>query len=128
MRIVTLLAVAFLVLMPSFASADDTLVKFVGGAASTTMGSYNPVDVLIQSAVEQNKTLFTPLSLRNFGEGWLEPWIPPPRAANGIWCGAAGSTPSTVSSSAKSIQRLPSMRVHRVRATNTWAPQHCSSR
>jgi outer membrane putative beta-barrel porin/alpha-amylase len=78
MRVVTLIAVGFLVLMPSLASADDTLVKFVGGAASTTIGSYNPVDVLIQSAVEQNKTPFTPLRLRNFGEGWLEPWIPPP--------------------------------------------------
>ena len=54
MRVVTLIAVGFLVLMPSLASADDTLVKFVGGAASTTIGSYNPVDVLVQSAVKQN--------------------------------------------------------------------------
>jgi len=103
MRIVRLLAVGLLVLTPSLAWADDTLVKFGGGAASTTIGSYslggvaastttgpyNPFDVLIQSAVEQNKTPFTPLSLWNFGEGWLEPWIPPPngeqRLVRGGW-------------------------------------------
>jgi hypothetical protein len=89
MRIVTLLAVGFLVLMPSLASADDTLVKFGSGAASTTMGSYSLGDVLIQSAVGQNKTTFIRLSLWNFREGWFEPWIPPPngelRLERGGW-------------------------------------------
>jgi hypothetical protein len=32
----------------------------------------------MQSAIGKNETPFTPLSLGNFGEGWLEPWIPPP--------------------------------------------------
>jgi hypothetical protein len=49
----------------------------------------SPIDVLLKSAVEQNKTPFTPLSLWNFGEGWLEPWIPPPggerRLVRGGW-------------------------------------------
>jgi hypothetical protein len=103
MRIVTPFAVGLLVLMPSLAWADDTLGEFGGGAASTaigsyslgdvaastTIGSYNPIDVLLKSAVEQNKTPFTPLSLWNFGEGWLEPWIPPPggerRLVRGGW-------------------------------------------
>ena len=49
-----------------------------GGAASTTARSYSLGDVLIQSAIGKNETPFTPLSVWNFGEGWLEPWIPPP--------------------------------------------------
>ena len=83
MRIVTLVAIGLFVLIPSLAWADDTLGKFGGGAASTAIGSYslsdvaasttifsyNPIDVLLKSAVEQNKTPFTPLSLWNFGEG-----------------------------------------------------------
>jgi outer membrane putative beta-barrel porin/alpha-amylase len=48
------------------------------GAASTTPSSYSLGEVLFQSAIGKNKTPFTPLSLWNFGEGWLEPWIPPP--------------------------------------------------
>jgi hypothetical protein len=49
-----------------------------GGVASTTTGSYSLGDILIQSAIGKNETPFTPLSLWNFGPGWLEPWIPPP--------------------------------------------------
>jgi hypothetical protein len=45
---------------------------------STALGSYSLGDVLIQSAVGQNPTPFTPLSLLNFSEGWLEPWVSPP--------------------------------------------------
>ncbi len=48
------------------------------GAAPTTPGSYSLGDVLFLSAIGKNKTPFTPLSLGNFGEGWFEPWIPPP--------------------------------------------------
>jgi hypothetical protein len=48
------------------------------GADSTTPRSYNLGDTLFVSAIGKNETPFTPLSLWNFGEGWLEPWIPPP--------------------------------------------------
>ena len=45
---------------------------------SPTPGSYNFSDVLFLSAIGKDKTPFTPLSLWNFGEGWFEPWNPPP--------------------------------------------------
>src|SRR6516225_1038669 len=48
------------------------------GGASTMPRSYSLGDVLYLSAIGKNETPFTPLSLWNFGEGWLEPWIPPP--------------------------------------------------
>jgi hypothetical protein len=43
-----------------------------------TPGSHSFGDVLFLSAIGKTDTPFTPLSLWNFGEGWLEPWIPPP--------------------------------------------------
>jgi hypothetical protein len=46
-----------------------------GGAASN---SYSFGDVLIQSAIGKGNEPFTRLTLWNFGQGWLEPWIPPP--------------------------------------------------
>src|SRR5215469_5196637 len=46
--------------------------------SSTSSASYSLLDVLTKSAFEENKAPFTPLSVFNFGEGWLEPWIPPP--------------------------------------------------
>src|SRR5262245_26903547 len=49
-----------------------------GTAASWTPSSYNLGDTLFLSAIGKNKTPFTPLSLWNFGEGWLVPWVPPP--------------------------------------------------
>jgi hypothetical protein len=49
-----------------------------GGAPQTASPSYNFGEVLIQSAIGTSTTPFTPLSLWNFGEGWLEPWVPPP--------------------------------------------------
>ena len=49
-----------------------------GGAASMTPGSHSFGDVLFLSAIGKTDTPFTPLSLLNFGEGWLEPWTPPP--------------------------------------------------
>ncbi|MBV8358078.1 MAG: hypothetical protein JO189_09115 [Deltaproteobacteria bacterium] len=45
---------------------------------SSTPGSYSLGDILYLSAIGTNKTPFTRLGLLNFGEGWLEPWIPPP--------------------------------------------------
>jgi hypothetical protein len=48
------------------------------GAASTMPRSYSLGDVLYLLAIGKNETPFTPLSLWNFGVGWLEPWIPPP--------------------------------------------------
>lgn len=47
-------------------------------AVTPTPNSYNLGDMLYLSAIGKSKTPFTPLSLWNFGEGWLEPWIPPP--------------------------------------------------
>ncbi|MBV8452609.1 MAG: hypothetical protein JOZ29_10095 [Deltaproteobacteria bacterium] len=49
-----------------------------GVTVSSTPGSYSLGDVLFLSAIGKNETPFTLLSLWNFGEGWLEPWIPPP--------------------------------------------------
>jgi hypothetical protein len=63
----------FLILAsPAFGQASG------GEAVSSTPGPYSLGDILIQSAIGKNETPFTPLSLWNFGEGWLEPWIPPP--------------------------------------------------
>jgi hypothetical protein len=57
---------------PAFGQASG------GQSASSTSGSYSLGDTLYLSAIGTNKTPFTPLSLWNFGEGWLEPWVPPP--------------------------------------------------
>jgi hypothetical protein len=51
-----------------------------GVAVSPTPGSYSLGDTLYLSAIGTNKTPFKPLSLLNFGDGWLEPWIPPPNS------------------------------------------------
>jgi hypothetical protein len=40
--------------------------------------SYSLSDVLTLSAFGKTETPFTRLSIWNFGDGWLEPWIPPP--------------------------------------------------
>jgi hypothetical protein len=63
----------FLILAsPAFGQASG------GGPVSSTPGSYSLGDMLYLSAIGTNQTPFTPLSLWNFGEGWLEPWVPPP--------------------------------------------------
>ena len=49
-----------------------------GGALQTIPRSYSFGEVLFQSAIGKTETPFTPLSFWNFGNGWLEPWIPPP--------------------------------------------------
>lgn len=51
---------------------------FGQASENTSNHSYSIGDVLIESAIGKNKTPFTPLSFWNFGEGWLEPWLPPP--------------------------------------------------
>ena len=58
-------------IMPAFCDPSQ-------GTTAAPTGSYSLADVLIKSAVGRNETPFTPLSFGNFGEGWLEPWIPPP--------------------------------------------------
>src|SRR5690348_6761385 len=58
----------FILASPAFGQSSD----------GTTTRSYSLGDVLIESAIGKNKTPFTPLSFWNFGEGWLEPWLPPP--------------------------------------------------
>src|SRR2546430_8466860 len=48
--------------------------SFQGAAAR----SYGISDVLLLSAFGKTQTPFTPLGFWSFGDGWLEPWIPPP--------------------------------------------------
>jgi hypothetical protein len=43
--------------------------------------SYNFGDVLVRSAFGWQVPSFTPLSIWNFTDGWLEPWIPPQMAS-----------------------------------------------
>jgi hypothetical protein len=57
---------------PAFCQSSNS------GAGAPTPESYNLGDVLYLSAIGKIKTPFTPLSLSNFGDGWLEPWTPPP--------------------------------------------------
>jgi hypothetical protein len=56
----------------SFADGQGTAI------APATPSSYSFGDVLTLSAVGGTVPSFTPLSIWNFTEGWLEPWIPPP--------------------------------------------------
>ena len=54
--------------------------------------SYSLLDVLTLSAFGGDVPAFSPLSLWDFGEGWLEPWLPPPNGElhlqRGGWVGA----------------------------------------
>jgi hypothetical protein len=47
-------------------------------ATTTSSQSYSFGDVLVDSAVGKGGEPFTPLTLLDFGDGWLEPWVPPP--------------------------------------------------
>lgn len=51
-------------------------------------------DVLIQSAIGKSETPFTLLSFWNFGEGWLQPWVPPPSGEWDLQQGGWINTPS----------------------------------
>lgn len=55
-------------------------------------GPYSLLDVLTLSAFGGDVPAFTPLSISDFGEGWLTPWIPPPNGElhlqHGGWVGA----------------------------------------
>ncbi len=61
-------------------------------ASSQGNGPYSILDVLALSAFGGNVPAFTPLSIANFGEGWLTPWVPPPSGElhlqRGGWVGA----------------------------------------
>lgn len=81
-----LLLSAFMVLEGAPAHAQQSAP---GPAGSR---SYSLLDVLTLSAFGGDVPAFTPLSLWDFGEGWLEPWIPPPNGElhlqRGGWVGA----------------------------------------
>jgi hypothetical protein len=55
-------------------------------------GSYSLLDVITLSAFGGDVPAFTPLSISDFGQGWLTPWIPPPNGElhlqRGGWVGA----------------------------------------
>lgn len=67
-----LLAYVLIFATPAFGQSST------GGTAPPTTSSYSLGVVLVESAIGKNQTPFTPLTLSNFGEGWLEPWLPPP--------------------------------------------------
>ena len=62
------------------------------GASSAGNRPYSLLDVLTLSAFGGDVPAFTPLSICEFGEGWLTPWIPPPNGElhlqRGGWVGA----------------------------------------
>src|ERR1700747_780123 len=68
--------------------------SFAETQAPTPVRSYSFGDVLFQSAIGKSEAPFTPLSLSDFGRGWLEPWIPPPNGElhlqRGGWVNTAG--------------------------------------
>jgi hypothetical protein len=64
------------VLLCALILASSAFGQSSGGSAASN--SYSLGDVLVKSAIGKNEAPFTPLSLWNFGEGWLEPWAPPP--------------------------------------------------
>jgi hypothetical protein len=67
------------VLLYSFTLASPAFAQSIqGGTLQTTPRSYSFGEILFQSAVGKTEAPFTPLSFWNFGDGWLEPWIPPP--------------------------------------------------
>ena len=59
---------------------------------STANGPYSLLEVLELSAFGGDVPAFTPLSISDFGDGWLTPWIPPPNGElhlqRGGWVGA----------------------------------------
>jgi hypothetical protein len=63
---------SFIFVSPAFGQSMQ------GAALQTTPRSYSFGEILFQSAIGKTQTPFTPLSLWNFGDGWLEPWSPPP--------------------------------------------------
>ncbi len=63
---------SLLVASPAFGQSMQS------GGLQNAARSYSLGEVLFQSAIGKSETPFTPLSFRNFGDGWLEPWIPPP--------------------------------------------------
>ena len=63
---------AYLIVQVSPAAAQ------IASAAAAPNNSYNFGDVLARSAIGGQVPAFTPLSIWNFTDGWLEPWIPPP--------------------------------------------------
>src|ERR1700751_5609531 len=67
-----LVALLYLTVQISSAAAQ------IGSSAPVPNSSYNFGDVLALSALGGQVPSFTPLSIWNFTDGWLEPWIPPP--------------------------------------------------
>jgi hypothetical protein len=68
-----LVALLYLIVQISSAAAQ------VGSSTPVSNNSYNLGDVLARSALGGQVRSFTPLSIWNFTDGWLEPWIPPPK-------------------------------------------------
>jgi hypothetical protein len=79
--------------VPNFGQSG-ILRAFGGWCSFCDTGSYSLGDVLYLSAIGKNKTPFTPLSLWNFGEGWLELWVPPPNGELHLQRGGWVNTPS----------------------------------
>ena len=69
-----LAALLCLVISSNFSFADEQGVPI----APTIASSYSLSDVLTLSALGGTVPSFTPLSIWNFTNGWLQPWIPPP--------------------------------------------------
>jgi len=67
-----LVALLYLIAQISAAAAQ------VGSSTPVSNSSYNFGDVLTLSALGGQVPSFTPLSIWNFTDGWLEPWVPPP--------------------------------------------------
>jgi hypothetical protein len=60
--------------------SSDSLFADAQGAptAPAPASSYSLGDVLMLSALGGTVPSFTPLSIWNWTDGWLQPWIPPP--------------------------------------------------
>src|SRR5215813_3107724 len=67
------------VLLYSLITASAAFGQSMQGVApQTTPHSYSFGEILYQSAIGKTEAPFAPLTLWNLGEGWLEPWSPPP--------------------------------------------------